>query len=92
MNPEDVLSDLKTLLTDSKVEEAADPVETAVAQHIALAGQVVGIDLDDDAALDDYLAKVKSIITKDKGHVMRVLRRWSASKSKAAVRTVKSAL
>ena len=91
----DLLKELDDLVGDKKNEEqseAASGGEDAIVQHIALAAQVAGVDLDDDDQLKDFMSKVKNVITKDKSKLRSQLRRWTAGKARAAVKATKAAM
>jgi hypothetical protein len=91
MKNADVFEDLKSLLDDQKVEEV-DPTEGAIMQHLALAAQVAGVDLSDDKAVAEFMAAVKTVVTKDKAALKSQLRRWTSAKGKNALRSTKNAI
>lgn len=94
-----ILSDLKALLDEPAVAHedqteaaATSEGETAIMQHLALAAQVAGIDLDDDGQLKDFIAQVREVITKDKSKLKSQLRRWTTGKARSAIKATKSAI
>jgi hypothetical protein len=87
-----IIDELHELLGEKAEEAAATGPEAAIAQHIALAAQVAGVDLSDDDALDDFMAQVKTVVTKDKSWLKSQLRRWTTGKARAAVKATKGAM
>lgn len=90
----DLLKELDELVGDKKNEEQTEAAgsDDAIIQHIALAAQVAGVDLEDDDQLKDFMGKVKDVITKDKSKLRSQLRRWTAGKARAAVKATKGAI
>lgn len=87
-----ILDELDNLLSEEPTEEAVTGPEAAIAQHLALASQVMGVDLSDDTALDDFMAQVKAVVTKEKSWLKSQLKRWTTGKARAAVKTTKGAM
>lgn len=90
----DILKDLSELLGPLGEEqtEAATGTEGAIIQHLALAAQVAGVDLDDDEQLKSFMGDVRDVVTKDKSKLRSQLRRWTAGKARAAVKATKGAI
>ncbi len=73
-------------------ESATSGVEHEILSSLALAAVSSGIDMDDDDALDKFVADVKTAVTKDKAKLKSILRRFTSSKAKnAAKQTIKNA-
>lgn len=95
----DLLKELDDLVGDKKeqTENSANSAkwpddEGAVIQHLALAAQVMGVDVEDDEEIRDFLDVVRRVVTKDKSKLRSQLKRWTASKARSAVKTTKGAI
>ena len=92
-----LLKDLKGIISgvkesSSKTEELDESgSQDVIMQHIALAAQVAGVDLEDDASLKSFMAQVREVVTKDKAQLKAKLKRWTSGKARAAVRLTKHA-
>lgn len=87
-----VLNRMKKILETAVEEEgAASAAETSILQHLALAAAAMGVDVGDNDAVDQFIADVRTAVTKEKAQLKSQLRRFTASKAKAAAKgTVKS--
>lgn len=86
-----LIKELTDLLGEEQTE-ASSGAEDAIVQHIALAAQVAGVDLDDDEQLKAFMGNVRDVITKDKSKLRSQLRRWTSGKARAAVKATKAAM
>jgi len=86
-----LIKELSDLLGEEQTE-ASGGAEDAIVQHIALAAQVAGVDLDDDEQLKAFMSNVRDVITKDKSKLRSQLRRWTSGKARAAVKATKAAM
>lgn len=85
-----LIKELTDLLGEEQTE-ASSGAEDAIVQHIALAAQVAGVDLDDEQ-LKAFMGNVRDVITKDKSKLRSQLRRWTSGKARAAVKATKAAM
>jgi hypothetical protein len=95
-----LITDLKGILSDGlgpkkeprteELEESGN--ETAIMQHLALAAQSAGVDLDDRAALKAFVAQVKTVVTKDVAKLGATLRRFTAGKARETIRAAKASM
>lgn len=71
--------------------EAAEGGEATIGA-LALAASSLGIDLDDDKAIDQFIMDLKTAITKEKSKLKSALRRYTSAKAKTAAKAaIKSA-
>lgn len=95
---EALLKDLDTILNppklpEPKTEELDESDQaSSILKHLALAAQVAGIDLEDDAQLKDFLVQVRTVVVKDTSKLKSTLRRWTAGKARSVVKTAKASV
>jgi hypothetical protein len=86
-----IINELAALLGEEQTE-AAGGNEDVIVQHLALAAQVVGVDLSDEEQLKSFMSDVRNVITKDAAKLRSQLRRWTSGKARTAVKTAKAAV
>lgn len=83
-----VLNRMKKILETPAVEEegVGNAAEANILQHLALAAAAMGVEVSDNDAVDQFIADVRQAVTKEKAQLKSQLRRFSASKAKAAAK------
>jgi hypothetical protein len=74
---------------DVKKELAED--KSPILQHLALAAQAQGVDIDDETAFKAFYNELKDAV-RDKSKLKTVMRTWTAGKGRAAMKTLKTAV
>jgi hypothetical protein len=94
-----LITDIKNILAEGKSKKTPRTEEleeggndTSIMQHLALAAQAAGVDLDDRAALKTFIAQVKAVVTKDVAKLSTTLRRFTAGKARETIRNAKASM